>query len=402
LQVAEVARLQGALAAERAACRQARQELAAHEASRGGVAGQQRETERGARASSPSPSPSSLSDAEKLKALFELFDSDGDGLLSQKDTDAWGFATKGEAMDAEDWAGACEHLGADPALGLSLFDLHSMYEIGAGGEQDAMAAVRHDFAALCGGAAGPSLLIGSGGAAATGVAALAAAGAAAARRCEELQAQLAQAARRRPGKHGGGGAEAARRREEGLQAAAAAAAQAAASAEEAREAAEAGAAAARAEAAQLREELAAARLRGGGGGGDISGGHGTGGAGAAALRRELEDARTELGARVGQLEASERRSAALAEEQGVLQEQLELAQSQIGKLDERNAELQELAHAEGASAALATTQERAEGGGSSSQGSRGAASAWCATASCPLSFASVRLVVARRHDACVP
>ncbi len=99
------------------------------------------------------PAEPSLSDAkaelshtEKVRAVFERFDVDGDGRLSFHEASAYSLAKEGEPLDDATWAEVCGALGFDAAHGMAFEHFACMYDTSARGEGND---INVDYMRLC-------------------------------------------------------------------------------------------------------------------------------------------------------------------------------------------------------------------------------------------------------------
>ncbi len=87
-----------------------------------------------------------LSHAEKVRAVFEKFDEDGDGRLNFHEASAYSLAKEGEPLDDATWAEVCGALGFDAARGMSFEHFERMYDTSARGEGND---INVDYMRLC-------------------------------------------------------------------------------------------------------------------------------------------------------------------------------------------------------------------------------------------------------------
>ena len=87
-----------------------------------------------------------LSHAEKVRAVFEKFDEDGDGWLNFHEASAYSLAKEGELLDDATWAEVCGALGFSAAQGMGFEHFERMYDASALGEGND---INVDYMRLC-------------------------------------------------------------------------------------------------------------------------------------------------------------------------------------------------------------------------------------------------------------
>lgn len=88
-----------------------------------------------------------LSHSEKVRAVFEKFDKDGDGRLNFHEACAYNLAKEGKLLDDATWAEVCGALGFSAAQGMGYEHFERMYDaywVGRGGND-----INVDYMRLC-------------------------------------------------------------------------------------------------------------------------------------------------------------------------------------------------------------------------------------------------------------